>query len=74
MQMLDPDEIDYPMPWFLKLPTTQAWIYDNLFDKNTVSILSYSPYAFRILKRLITALEAAVDDPEEDVSLPRSPL
>ncbi|KAL8681335.1 MAG: hypothetical protein Q9186_002544 [Xanthomendoza sp. 1 TL-2023] len=66
MQMLDPDDINFPMDWFLKLPATQTWIYDNLFDCQTVPNLSYGPYAFRILKRLISGLEAAIEDPEED--------
>ncbi|KAL8796442.1 MAG: hypothetical protein Q9182_007375 [Xanthomendoza sp. 2 TL-2023] len=54
------------MERLLKLPATQTWIYDNLFDSQNTRSLSYSPYAFRILKRLITALEAAIEDPEED--------
>ncbi|KAL8990385.1 MAG: hypothetical protein Q9169_008132 [Polycauliona sp. 2 TL-2023] len=64
--MLDPDDIKYPMEWFIKLPTTQKWIYDHMFSSDNVKILPYPPYAYRILKRLMSVLEAAMDDPEED--------
>ncbi|KAL8735356.1 MAG: hypothetical protein Q9166_000901 [cf. Caloplaca sp. 2 TL-2023] len=68
MQMIDPEEINFPDKWFIKLPTTQAWIYENMFNKDAISFLSYPPYAFRILKKLVVILEAAIEDPEEDVS------
>ena len=69
LQMLDPDEINYPMEWFMKLPATQKWIYDHLFNEENVAIMPYAPYAYRILKKLMSILEAAMKDPEEDVSL-----
>lgn len=68
LQMLDPDEINYPMEWFIKLPATQKWIYDHLFNKENVAIMPYAPYSYRILKKLMSILEAAMKDPEEDVS------
>ena len=68
LQMLDPDEITYPMEWFIKLPTTQKWIYDHMFNPEKIPVLPYPPYAYRILKRLLSVLEAAMKDPEEDVS------
>ncbi|KAL9636709.1 MAG: hypothetical protein Q9204_002156, partial [Flavoplaca sp. TL-2023a] len=64
--MLDPDEINYPMEWFMKLPATQKWIYDHLFNEENVAIIPYSPYAYRILKKLMSILEAAMEDPEAD--------
>ncbi|KAL8847678.1 MAG: hypothetical protein Q9221_007280 [Calogaya cf. arnoldii] len=66
LQMLDPDEITYPMEWFIKLPTTQKWIYDHMFNPEKIPVLPYPPYAYRILKRLLSVLEAAMKDPEED--------
>ncbi len=66
LQMLDPDEIAYPMEWFIKLPEIQKWIYENMFNRKNVP--NYLPYAFRILKKLLFILEAAIEDPEEDVS------
>ncbi|KAL8750154.1 MAG: hypothetical protein Q9199_007250 [Rusavskia elegans] len=66
LQMLDPDEINYPMEWFIKLPTTQKWIFDHMFNPEKMKVLPYPPYAFRILKKLLSVLEAAMDDPEED--------
>lgn len=68
LQMIDPDEINYPMEWFMKLPTTQKWIYDHLFDGDNITVMPYVPYAYRILKKLMWILEAAMEDPEEDVS------
>ena len=66
LQMLDPDDIAYPMEWFIKLPEIQKWIYENMFNRKNVP--NYLPYAFRILKKLLFILEAAIEDPEEDVS------
>ncbi|KAL8653906.1 MAG: hypothetical protein Q9226_003647 [Calogaya cf. arnoldii] len=66
LQMLDPDEITYPMEWFIKLPTTQKWIYDHMFNPEKIPVSPYPPYAYRILKRLLSVLEAAMKDPEED--------
>lgn len=68
LQMLDPNEIDFPMEWFIKLPATQQWIYDHMFNPEKIKTLPYPDYAFRILKRLLYILEAAMKDPEEDVS------
>ncbi|KAL8766041.1 MAG: hypothetical protein Q9209_007070 [Squamulea sp. 1 TL-2023] len=62
--MLDPEEITYPMDSLIKLPKVQQWIYDNMFNRENVSI--YPPYAFRVLKKLLFILEAAIEDPEED--------
>ncbi|KAL8671489.1 MAG: hypothetical protein Q9168_004003 [Polycauliona sp. 1 TL-2023] len=66
LQMLDPGDINYPMEWFIKSPETQKWIYDHMFSAENFTILPYPPYAYRILKRLMSILEAAMEDPEED--------
>ncbi|KAI4091362.1 MAG: hypothetical protein LQ339_008159 [Xanthoria mediterranea] len=66
LQMLDPNEIDFPMEWFIKLPATQKWIYDHMFNPEKIKVMPYPDYAFRILKRLLYILEAAMKDPEED--------
>lgn len=72
LQMLDPDEINFPMEWFIKLPATQKWIFDHMFNPEKKKVLPYPPYAFRILKKLLSVLEAAMEDPEEDVSSVRT--
>ncbi|KAL8777406.1 MAG: hypothetical protein Q9213_007878 [Squamulea squamosa] len=62
--MIDPEEINYPLERLIKMPRVQRWIYDHMFNQENVSI--YAPYAFRVLKKLLFILEAAIEDPEED--------
>ncbi len=66
-QCLDPESLIFPKVEILRLPDTQNRIYSCMFDE---SILKYVPpvrYRFRVLKKLIRALEVAIEDPDEDV-------
>lgn len=67
LQLIDPEQLELPCKELLRLPVTQARIFDEMFDE---SALVYSPperYRFRVMKRLVNALEEAIEDPEEDV-------
>ncbi|KAL9638763.1 MAG: hypothetical protein Q9164_001353 [Protoblastenia rupestris] len=64
-QMVDPEQLTLPAPRFLRLPEVQRQIYKNMFDDR----MQWPPperYKFRVLKRLVEAMEKAIEDPEED--------
>lgn len=69
LQMEDPDEIEFPSRELVKSPTVQAWLFQNMFDEDRHPFLPHARYRYRVLKKLITILEEAMDDPEEDVRM-----
>lgn len=72
LQTLSPEELTLPCKELLRLPEIQANIYESLFNSSSIAHLSLHRYRFRVLKRLMDALEQAIVDPEEDVCLPKS--
>ena len=76
LQLLDPDELALPNPELLRLPSTQSRMYDRMFNEAKKVYPPPERYKFRVLKRLVGALEQAIEDPEEDVGppLPTSPI
>ena len=67
LQSLDPEQLSVPAVEILRRPEIQARIFDDMFRE---AAMNYSPprrYQFRVLKRLVHALEDAIEDPEEDV-------
>ena len=72
-QCLAPESLTLPNVEVLILPKTQNRIYSCMFDE---SVLKFPPpvrYRFRVLKKIVAALEAAIKDPEEDVGHVRPP-
>ena len=67
LQLIDPEELELPRKEILKLPDTQAQIYDDIFDESRRNYAPPERYRLRVLKRIVKALEDAIDDPEEDV-------
>lgn len=67
LQLIDPEELTLPLRESLILPETQAQIYNDLFDESGIAYAPPERYKFRVLKRVVKALEDAVEDPEEDV-------
>lgn len=67
LQCLDPDSLILPKAENLRLPETQDRIYSRMFDERTVTFPPPVRYRFRVLKKIIAALEEAIEDPEEDV-------
>ncbi|KAL9069850.1 MAG: hypothetical protein Q9157_006020 [Trypethelium eluteriae] len=66
LQLVEPKKLAWPERDQLRLPEIQAWIYDHMF--NTES-LPYSPperYELRVLKQLMSRVEEATIDPNED--------
>ena len=69
LQHVEVERLRLPSNDVLRSPGTQMQIYDSMFSK---SALSYPPshrYQYRVLKRLVSAMEQAIADPEEDVWL-----
>lgn len=70
LQMLEPDKLILPCKEELRLPQTQAFIFATMFNSESISFVPPVRYRFRVLKKIITALEESIIDPEEDVRLP----
>lgn len=66
-QIVDLARLKWPNADVLKTSEAQAWIYENLFDQNTVKSRPPGRYQFRVLKKLVSIIEGAIDNPEEDV-------
>lgn len=75
LQLTDPKELALPRKDILRLPDIQAQIYNGIFDESSIIYPPPECYRFRVLKRLVKALEDAIEDPEEDVgSFPLLPV
>ena len=66
-QLVDPSQLRWLDGHDLKLPEVQSWIFSCLFDDESNSTLPPDRYRLRVLKVLISKLEKAIEDPEEDV-------
>ena len=70
MQLTDPEDLRFPSNDLLRLPDIQAQIYSSMFDEYSMTYAPPERYRFRVLRRLVKALENAIEDPEEDVGIP----
>lgn len=66
-QLVDPPQLRWLDGHVLKDPEVQCWMFSRLFDAETNSTLPPDRYRLRVLKVLVSKLEKAIDDPEEDV-------
>lgn len=67
LQVIDPEQLKLPTKSLLKLPSVQRSIYERMFNETNVKYSPAERYRFRSLKRVVQALEDAIDDPDEDV-------
>ncbi len=72
LQLMDPEQLTLPSKDLLRLPETQARMYSDMFNESKIFYPLPVRYRFRVLKRLVNALEDAIVDPEEDVCFPKS--
>lgn len=70
LQLVEPHQLRWPDSAPLKAPHTQAWIYAEMFDVERIMYPPPEPYQLRVLKLLVSKLEQAIEDPEEDVRYP----
>ncbi|KAI4149445.1 MAG: hypothetical protein LQ340_004620 [Diploschistes diacapsis] len=66
LQLLDPSALNVPESQVLKRPEIQNQIYALMFRDDSLQYSPPSRYRLRVLKLLVTALENAMDDPDED--------
>ena len=67
LQILDLDRLNWPPPTTLRKADAQLWIFRNLFDRTQQQYLPNDRYQIRVLKRIISRIEDAIADPDEDV-------
>lgn len=66
-QLFEPDFLAWPPAQLLRDPNAQAWLYRNLFCADSNKYLPPERYQVRVLKALVSKIEQAIQDPEEDV-------
>lgn len=69
-QLVDLESLRWPDTQVLKRPEVQAWLYGHLFDRDAVPSPPSERYQLRVLKQLISRIESAIEDPQEDVCNP----
>lgn len=71
-QLLDLVQMRWPEAQLLKRPDVQAWLFAEMFDRDSIQYPPPERYQMRVLKRLVSTIEQAIDNPEEDVCKPNS--
>jgi hypothetical protein len=66
-QLFEPDFLAWPPKQLLRDPTVQAWLYTHLFNNEKNPRMPPERYQLRVLKPLVSKIEKAIEDPEEDV-------
>lgn len=66
-QLVEPPQLRWPAVETLKAPEVQSWIFSSFFDIEKNQTLPPDRYRLRVLKALVSKLERAIVDPEEDV-------
>ena len=72
LQLVDPKELKWPTKPSVSLAAdwVQVWLFDNLFDENRVRFRPPERYQLRVLKELVSRVEDAIDDADEEVGEP----
>ncbi|KAJ4363563.1 hypothetical protein N0V83_009859 [Neocucurbitaria cava] len=65
-QLVEPHLLRWPDDATLKVPEVQSWLFTNLFDTDRIASPPPDRYQHRVLKVLISKLEASINDTEED--------
>jgi hypothetical protein len=66
-QLVEPHQLRWLEDATMKQPDVQAWMFHEMFDAEKLKSPPPDRYQLRVLKMLISKLEKAIDDPEEDV-------
>ncbi|KAK8158173.1 putative methyltransferase-domain-containing protein [Phyllosticta citribraziliensis] len=74
LQLVDADSLAWPASQVLKKAHVQQWLFQHMFDQDWTQYLPPERYQARVLKKLMTRIEEAIEDPEEDVCHLPSPL
>ncbi|KAB2578729.1 Nicotinamide N-methyltransferase [Lasiodiplodia theobromae] len=65
-QLLDLVQMRWPEAQLLKRPDVQAWLFAEMFDRDSIQYPPPERYQMRVLKRVVSTIEQAIDNPEED--------
>ncbi|KAF2819360.1 hypothetical protein CC86DRAFT_375201 [Ophiobolus disseminans] len=65
-QLVEPHQLRWLDENTLKTPDVQTWLFTEMFDVEKIKSPPPDRYQLRVLKLLISKLERAIDDPEED--------
>lgn len=66
-QLLRPETLTWPDANVLKKLDVQKWLYEQLFNVENINFPPPERYQLRVLKELMSKVESAISDPEEDV-------
>ncbi|KAK8235395.1 putative methyltransferase-domain-containing protein [Phyllosticta capitalensis] len=66
LQLVDANSLKWPESTLLKKPDVQEWLFEHMFDQDSIQYLPPARYQARVLKNLTSRIEAAIEDPEED--------
>lgn len=66
LQLFEPDFLAWPPPQLLRRGDAQAWLFRNLFDEARNPRLPPERYQLRVLRPLVSRIEKAILDPDED--------
>ena len=69
LQLVEPDFLAWPPKQLLRDAGAQTWLYRKLFDSERHDRLPPARYQVRVLKPLLSKIEQAIEDPEEDVGV-----
>lgn len=67
LQLLEPGLLAIPGPEMLRRPDVQRQLYEKMFHSENLMFVPDSRYQLRVLKGLVSRIEDAISDPEEDV-------
>ncbi|KAH8724307.1 putative methyltransferase-domain-containing protein [Phaeosphaeriaceae sp. PMI808] len=65
-QLVEPHQLRWPESIILKHPNVQSWMFTQMFDATQIKSPPPDRYQLRVLKLLMSKLERAINDPEED--------
>lgn len=68
-QLLDLPHLTWPADEHLRNAGAQEWIYERCFQDTSNAVLPPERYRLRVLKPLLSKIEKAIVDPDEDVSV-----
>ncbi|KAI0401155.1 putative methyltransferase-domain-containing protein [Xylaria palmicola] len=66
LQLFEPDFLAWPHPQLLRRSDAQAWLFKHLFDESRNARLPPQRYQLRVLRPLMSRIEKAIQDPDED--------
>ncbi len=67
LQLLPPDQVAFPSDHIIKDPAFQRALYERIFSPESQTYHPPDRYRLRMLKAIISKIDACFDDLDEDV-------